>query len=309
MSRVAAILQSGSVMSQRFQVYESHLSFILQFMCDFGLYGCGSIEIGDAYRRTMWDADEDIQSNFKASHYPPQTRMALELDIVSAEILNRARLTERKLHHRLAVPGPGRPSEPIVTSIRELWDDERNRRRARGLDPSPELPEGPNEASRVEANGGWMAEARWWDEIHSRLEQENSSNQPHSNSFSAWENQVMSIFESTEALWEAHYQTWRPVKWATGEPTNHGEATVGGPELSAIEDGMEAGEVFVNEVLLANETMDDLEYIEEAESGGEEEHGPIDDEAGDDPELDDAENQSEDEVPPDASEFNLRSAY
>lgn len=49
--RVVTILRSGGVMQQKFAIYESHLSFILQFMCDFGLYGCGELEIAQAALR------------------------------------------------------------------------------------------------------------------------------------------------------------------------------------------------------------------------------------------------------------------
>ncbi|KAF8431600.1 hypothetical protein L210DRAFT_3560069, partial [Boletus edulis BED1] len=44
----ATILQSGTVMHTKFRVYESHLSYYLQFLCDFGLYGSISTKSGNA---------------------------------------------------------------------------------------------------------------------------------------------------------------------------------------------------------------------------------------------------------------------
>ncbi|QRW05070.1 DNA polymerase family B [Ceratobasidium sp. AG-Ba] len=49
--RAATVLRSGAVMRQKIQVFETHISFILQFMCDFGLYGCGWLDFGRYYVR------------------------------------------------------------------------------------------------------------------------------------------------------------------------------------------------------------------------------------------------------------------
>lgn len=284
MSRVAGILQSGSVLSQRFQVYESHLSFVLQFMCDFGLYGCGSIEVNEAYRRTGFEEDDqaiaDPEISFETSPHPRQTRMPLELDIISPSILNRAKLMERKLHHALVIPSPVQPTEPLVTSVRELWEDERNRRRARGLDPTPELPKDPSEASR-KPKGSWVAEARWWEEIRSRLEREKSglAERPQTNEPSKWESQVMSVFESTEALWEAKYRTWKPGRVEENAIVGAIKELQGDSMLSTVDDFAEDGEVDVNEALLVTGTADQFEDVEEAESDGDEEDDHMYDEA------------------------------
>ena len=36
------------ILKRKFKVYEAHLGFELQFMCDFGLGGCGWLDIHDA---------------------------------------------------------------------------------------------------------------------------------------------------------------------------------------------------------------------------------------------------------------------
>ncbi|KXN90017.1 DNA polymerase zeta catalytic subunit [Leucoagaricus sp. SymC.cos] len=289
-SRVAAILQSGSVLSNRFQVYESHLSFILQFLCDFGLYGCGSIEFSKAYRRMGSEeeeepADLDTKVTFEPSPYSRQTRMPLELDITGPLILNRVQLVERKLHHSLALPGPERPTEPLVISVRELWEDERNRRRARGLDPTPEIPNDPSEFSR-KPNNGWVSEAHWWDELRGRLEREQTLKESDmTNDVSKWENQVMSVFESTEALWEAQYRTWKPSgEKGDGDAEANIAQDINGLALSMFEDSGEAGEVDVNEAILAAEATDyHFDAAGEPESD-EDESDESDDEVGEEKE-------------------------
>jgi DNA polymerase zeta len=213
--------------------------------------------------------------------------MPLELDIIAPAVLNRAQLVERKLHHTLVLPGPERPTEPLVTSVRELWEDERNRRRARGLDPTPEIPNDPSEASR-RPNSAWVAEARWWEEIRKRLESEVSLEQQLGNNDSQrWETQVMSVFESTEALWEVQHRTWKPEMEKTDETVD--DKTVQGDlALSNVDDSTESGEVDVNEVLLAAETVGQFEDIDGMESDKEGEHDQLDEEFWD------AEEQQED---------------
>ena len=216
-NRAVTILQSGTVMKTRFRVYESHINFLLQFMCDFGLYGCGWMDLGDVWERgaedfidNLYDSVDSQRANprFKQSPYFRQSRMPLEVDAAAHQILNRHRLSARDMHHRLSIPGPPLPSEPLVISVRELWEDERQRRIAQGLSPSPEIPRDPSENSRGRG-AGWVAEARWWDEIRKRIERERGREKV-LHSGRNWEQWVMSTFESVEALWEDEYKTWKP---------------------------------------------------------------------------------------------------
>lgn len=212
LSRTVALLQTGSVMSKRFRVYESHIGYILQFLSDFGLYGCGWLELGgDVLQRQGRSnpTDDDEQSPdliFPLSTYLGQSRMSLEVDVAAHQILNRHKLVPRS-----PPPNPdGSPScesdEPLVLSVRELWEDERKRRRARGLKPSPDLSIDPSDASRG-VGGGWSAEARWWDELRQRIQGEKGDIPP---AKQEWEKHIMSTFESVEALWERPFRTWKP---------------------------------------------------------------------------------------------------
>jgi DNA polymerase zeta len=44
MTRFSDLLQQGAILKQVFQPYEAHLQYLLQWMCDFNLYGCAYIE-------------------------------------------------------------------------------------------------------------------------------------------------------------------------------------------------------------------------------------------------------------------------
>lgn len=205
-NRAVTLMRSGSVMKTRFMVYESHLSFPLQFMCDFGLYGCGWIELAEVWIRGQ--DDEDLEFSAHPSPYYRQTPMALELDVASHQILNRHRLSARNFNSNLSIPAPALPEKPVVLSVRELWEDERRRRAERGLSPSPPAPKDTSERPRG-PGGGWSAEVRYWEELRKRLESEQPANLgPRAEQ--SWERWVMTTFESVEALWEKEYRNWKP---------------------------------------------------------------------------------------------------
>ncbi|KAJ6604659.1 hypothetical protein DFH09DRAFT_1242601 [Mycena vulgaris] len=231
-NRAVTIMRSGTVMGNHFRVFESHLSFTLQFMSDFGLYGCGWLDLSDVFQRGSDCEDEDepeagateLQSVFQISPYFCQTRMPLEVDVAAFHILNRLQLAPRNLHHKLVIPAPLLPPEPLVLSVRELWEDERNRRRARGLNPSPDMPVDPSESSRT-SRGEWVAEARWWEDIRKRIENEKGTVVQALDPEAVWERGVMTTFESVQALWEESWRTWKPAM-SVDHPDADTESTV-----------------------------------------------------------------------------------
>ncbi|KAJ7092735.1 hypothetical protein C8R44DRAFT_646516 [Mycena epipterygia] len=255
-NRAVTILRSGTVMKNHFRVFESHLSFTLQFMSDFGLYGCGSLDLSHAFQRGSDCEDEDgpegvdpeSGSVFQISSHFCQTRMPLEVDVAAFHILNRLQLTARNLHHKLVIPAPLLPPEPLVLSVRELWEDERNRRRARGLNPSPDMPVDPSESSRS-SRGEWVAEARWWEDISKRIENEREMIKPLEPE-NDWEKWVMTTFESVEALWEEPWRTWRPTS------VDHHDAD--GDTESAMDEQEQAGDIDVDNSLFSDEHLSQL---------------------------------------------------
>lgn len=198
-------------MHTKFRVYESHLSYHLQFMCDFGLYGCGWINLGQVWKRGVEEDDPDLGASnaFKISPYFRQSRMPLEVDVAAHQILNRHRLSARNVHHKLTIPAPPMSSDPVVLSVRELWEDERHRRVARGLSPTPPVPIDLSKSSRGKG-GDWVAEARWWEELRAKIEREKEDNQILVESEARWGKWVMTTFESVEALWEPEWRAWKP---------------------------------------------------------------------------------------------------
>lgn len=278
-NRVATILQSGSVMSACFRVYESHLSYILQFLCDFGLYGCGIIELDDALERcaNVRETEEELPSSgdpivrFAASSYFRESRLPLEVDIIPPQILNRHRLSPRNIHHRLQIPAPTQSAEQLVLSVRELWDDERRHRQELGLHPSPEVPVDLSESSRGKG-GEWAAETRGWEEIARRIEHDRELQLQQTNGEKRsqdWERFVMTTFESIEAIWEKKYRTWKPAerpREESDETAKDGKAFLDS-EYSLEEKGSDACEgeipVEVDISMLSDQDMSQLDQEED----------------------------------------------
>ena len=267
-NRAVTLLQSGTVMHTKFRVYESHLSYHLQFLCDFGLYGCGWIHVGQAWKRGIEDDMDPGTSNaFKMSPYFRQSRMPLEVDVAAHQILNRHRLSARSLHHKLTIPAPPMPSDPVVLSVRELWEDERHRRVARGLSPSPAVPIDLSKSSRGKG-GDWVAEARWWEELRGKMQREKEDNQMMVESEPRWEVWVMTTFESVEALWEPEWRTWKPRRTGPKDlnlaPPPPGEEDVENPFAQASQGGSWTSDsknigVDVDEGLLSSQEIEEIQ--------------------------------------------------
>jgi DNA polymerase zeta len=323
--RAATVLRSGAVMRQKIQPFETHLSFLLQFMCDFGLYGCDWLEFARYYVREG-GAETNTKSTysgpasnpnltvlpgalpgqFTKSPHTKVSRMSLEIDIVSHQILNRNKLSQRHMHNTLAIPAPAPSPDPLVQSVRELWDIERARRSAIGLNPTPELPVDGN-ASQRGSGGQWEQEPLFWEQFRSRMTQEKAE----VNSAQGWEKWVMTAFESIEALWEEDWKTWVPQLSGTASKESNKIATqaardsnpfgltqvdqdggvleshaAGGkedPKLSEVDEDLAAGRAFQKLVTAAEEAewhendeqWDELLYDDELrdlatqETGGE----------------------------------------
>ena len=188
MTRFTDLLQQGAVMKRVFQPYEAHLQYLLQWMCDFNLYGCAFVEVGAAkvsWRAPVpreedalapdggwhfWHAGSvDVRNISHEGVYPRQSHCQLEIDIRVEDILNRRDIKPRELHHsfveRLASLENLPPEEKLVHSMAGLWKDETKRRKKRmGIsDPGsspfpPEVLVSMSADPRNTGQGGWIHE-------------------------------------------------------------------------------------------------------------------------------------------------------
>src|ERR1700761_1964159 len=63
MTRFADLLSQGAILARFIQPYESHLQYLLQWMCDYNLYGCGFIICEKyAFRTSVPPFDETIEA-------------------------------------------------------------------------------------------------------------------------------------------------------------------------------------------------------------------------------------------------------
>lgn len=254
-SRIVTILQSGGIMGTKFTTYENHLNYYLQFMCDFGLYGCGWIDIGGELSIRQLDSRQDVAVNlvdfsFVTSPYYRQTRLPLELDICSHQIRNRYTIQPRDFHSSLGVPATPPSSQHLVHSVRELWEDERRRRAANGLDPSPDLPIILTNSRRGEG-GDWVDLNRLENLLDERCESEKRAGKVYQQRNSVWEKLVLNTFDSVEALWEPSKRQ-RIVSRVEEQPENWSDMM--------IQEKMdtEQKEIDVDETLISSQNMEEV---------------------------------------------------
>ncbi|KNZ79546.1 DNA polymerase zeta catalytic subunit [Termitomyces sp. J132] len=216
--RAVALLQSGIIMGTKFPVFESQLSFVLQFMCDFGLYGCGWIDVEDVLQRDIqstlegdFSSKEYLEQAYHPSPYLRQTCMPIEVDAIAPSILNRKSISARNVHHQLRIPAEPLPAEALVLSVRELWEDERKRRTALGLEPTPSIPVDLSDSARGRGCD-WVAEVEYWDQIREKIEADREAQPSLHSVTNGWDNWVMTTFESIEALWEDQWRVWKPLQ-------------------------------------------------------------------------------------------------
>ncbi|KAI1638034.1 DNA polymerase family B [Biscogniauxia mediterranea] len=194
MTRLAELLQQGVIMNRKFQPYEAHLQYLLQFMTDYNLYGCGYVDTqrvsfrapvpryaeddqsphlwhSQSVARTMITDDPDL---------PRMSHCSVEVDICVQDILNRQEIRERRLHHDFIerlYPMP--PNLKLVHSMAGLWKDETKRRKRSMLNPPPGSSPFPPEAlvsmsadPRNSQVPGWIHEEEYRDQVRELVRQE-----------------------------------------------------------------------------------------------------------------------------------------
>ncbi|KAL2161159.1 hypothetical protein VTH06DRAFT_8378 [Thermothelomyces fergusii] len=193
-SRLADLLLQGVVMGQKFQPYEAHLQYLLQFMTDYNLYGCDYLEAENVKFRApvpdpagpddpprIWDSNTILPEAITDEvGLPRVSHCAIEVDICVQHILNRKAVRERPLHHDFIEREHPIPSDlKLVPSMAGLWRDETRRRLKRmgksktGCSPFPqEALVAMSADPRSSQPTNWIHEEEYREQIRELIEQE-----------------------------------------------------------------------------------------------------------------------------------------
>ncbi|KAJ1955674.1 DNA polymerase zeta, partial [Linderina pennispora] len=153
MSRASMLLASGAVMNQKFDLFESHLPYTLQFLVDYNLFGMDWVNLANVRYRSPLPVTEDTEMISDATvgeaqrwvpggmplylvnpQPPPRiSRCELEADAVAADIINRQHVPERHVHHVFKEGQLGMHCGKLVHSLSQVWADENQRRAVHGM--------------------------------------------------------------------------------------------------------------------------------------------------------------------------------
>ncbi|OAL56699.1 DNA polymeras-like protein zeta catalytic subunit [Pyrenochaeta sp. DS3sAY3a] len=196
MTRFADLLYQGAILNRIFQPYESHMQYLLQWMCDYNLYGCSYIDCAKVkFRGPVPDSDETDVTIHKwhdasipeemisdEGQFPRQSHCTLEVDVCVQDILNRHELQYRPIHHDFLERSsqmPRNPDDKYVPSMAGLWRDETRRRKRRMGLSNPSSSPFPAEVlvsmsadSRNTDKGGWIHEDEYRDLIADLIKEE-----------------------------------------------------------------------------------------------------------------------------------------
>ncbi|KAL8654777.1 MAG: hypothetical protein Q9210_001310 [Variospora velana] len=194
MTRLADLLRQGAVMKKILQPYESHVQYLLQWMCDYNLYGCAYMDCSEVKFRQPIPQCDEMDSDAHRLHdktitsamtsdedkLPRQSHCSLEVDICVQHILNRLDVKARPLHHDFIERHQSfTHDEKLVYSMAGLWRDETRRRKARLGDTNPgSSPFPPEVLVSVSADprnsqpGGWIHEGEYWEKVHTLIKEE-----------------------------------------------------------------------------------------------------------------------------------------
>ncbi|RYP23682.1 hypothetical protein DL765_000978 [Monosporascus sp. GIB2] len=181
-------------MKRKFQPYEAHLQYLLQFMTDYNLYGCGYVEAEKVCFRAPIPEPENVGDSVHKWHsqsiqpacitddadYPRVSYCSIEVDICVQDILNRREVKERRLHHDFIERNNPFPSDlKLVHSMAGLWRDETRRRKKRMNITNPGSSPFPTEAlvsmsadPRSSQNAGWIHEEEYKERVGELIKQE-----------------------------------------------------------------------------------------------------------------------------------------
>ncbi|OCK80764.1 DNA polymeras-like protein zeta catalytic subunit [Lepidopterella palustris CBS 459.81] len=228
MTRLADLLHQGAIMNKVLQPHESHLQYLLQWMCDYNLYGCAYIDCSTVKFRSplpecvetsglmhQWH-DGNIPENLISDpdYFPRQSHCSIEVDVCVHNILNRKEISPRPIHHDFIERFSHlSKDEKFVHSMAGLWRDETRRRKMRlGLTDSSSSPFPPEVLVSMSANprnlekGGWIHEDEYRQLLEGLVKEEKAKNQDSIINFDTFvkpvgnEDYVQTALESVEDL-------------------------------------------------------------------------------------------------------------
>ena len=174
-------------MKKVIQPYESHLQYLLQWMCDYNLYGCAYVNCSQVKFRSPVPDHANIDSTVHLWHnrtipsslitdnetIPRQSHCSIEVDICVQHIINRLEVKSRPIHHDFVErKNAVTTDEKLVQSMAGLWRDETRRRKARMGEIEPgSSPFPPDVLVSVSADprntqvGGWIHEKEYLEKM------------------------------------------------------------------------------------------------------------------------------------------------
>ena len=228
-TRLADLLRQGTIMKKVIQPYESHIQYLLQWMCDYNLYGCAYIDCSEVKFRSPVPDHLNMNSTVHQWHNrtvpfksisendatPRQSYCSIEVDVCVHHILNRLEVKSRPLHHDFIERQKSSPiGEKLVQSMAGLWRDETRRRQAKlgknDLVSSPFPPEVLISVSadpRNSQSGGWIHEKDYMMKMRHIVEDERQKSDGRRIGFEGfvtnqnYESQVKTSLESIEDLY------------------------------------------------------------------------------------------------------------
>ncbi|QHS76572.1 DNA-directed DNA polymerase [Saccharomyces paradoxus] len=157
LNRVSELIRDGKIFGKRFDIYESHIPYLLQWTADFNLFGCSWINVDKCYFRSpvlnsMLEMDKmalndelqllldrycDLQYNvLNRRDFPRVGNGLIEIDILPQFIKNRDKLQHRDLHHDF-LEKLGDTSDilvkPYVSSTKDMINELAMQRKALSL--------------------------------------------------------------------------------------------------------------------------------------------------------------------------------
>lgn len=116
-NKCADLLISGKATGSPIQTYESHIPYILAFLADYNLRGCGWMRIGRFIERP-------------SKNRPLTTKNGIEIDVNCKDLLDRLDLYQENVHETMDL---NRSETVKISSLREIRSIDAERRRALGV--------------------------------------------------------------------------------------------------------------------------------------------------------------------------------